>query len=421
MYKLILILGFSLVFLISSLTAQPSDKGKISGMAVDAETGDPLIGANVYLENTTLGSASDLDGNFLILGVPAGKYTLIVSVVGYAETKITDVAVKGGEITKVNIAVQPEILTTEAVVVEAKAVQNTEAALLKSRQKSAAVSDAVSAEAISRAGSGNAADAMKQVTGASVVDGKYVFVRGLGDRYTSTQLNGAELPSTDPYKRSGSIDLIPSNLIDNIQTIKSFTPDKPGDFSGGAVDIKTKDFPDQLKFTVSTSASYNSQEANPSSNPANEKLLSRMTNSFNKQFAPTQWTPPLNQSYSLSTGNQVNLFNRPLGFFFGLTYKSSASSYDNAKYRRWELSSSDVMSTTYNLRDTQTKSNVTWGGLVKASYKFTPNHKISFNGMYNQDAESEARSLEGAYPYDLSEGDVFRASVLSYSERNLKT
>jgi hypothetical protein len=93
MYNLFKVLGFSFIFLISSLVAQSSTKGKISGTAVDAETGDPLIVANVYLENTSLGSASDLDGNFLIMGVQAGNYSLVVSVIGYAETKITDVIV----------------------------------------------------------------------------------------------------------------------------------------------------------------------------------------------------------------------------------------------------------------------------------------------------------------------------------------
>jgi hypothetical protein len=83
----------------------------------------------------------------------------------------------------------------------------------------------------------------------AVVDGKYIYVRGLGDRYTSSQLNGAEIHSVDPYKRGGSIDIIPAGLIDNIQAVKSFTPDKPGDFSGGSVDISTKDFPD--KFLIS--------------------------------------------------------------------------------------------------------------------------------------------------------------------------
>ena len=141
MYNLFKILGFSLIFLITSLAAQSSSKGKISGTAVDAETGDPLIGANVYLENTSLGSASDLDGNFFIAGVPVGNYVLIISVIGYAETKITDVTVKPNEVTKIEIAVQPEILTTDVVIVEAEALQNTEASLLKSRQKSASVSD----------------------------------------------------------------------------------------------------------------------------------------------------------------------------------------------------------------------------------------------------------------------------------------
>ncbi|NIQ04315.1 MAG: TonB-dependent receptor plug domain-containing protein, partial [Aliifodinibius sp.] len=117
---------------------------------------------------------------------------------------------------------------------------NTEALLLKKRQLSNSVSDAISAEAISRTGSGNAAEAMTQVTGASVVDGKYVYIRGLGERYSSTMLNGAELPSADPEKKAVHMDMFPSNLLDNIVTLKTFTPDKPGNFSGGMVDVGTK-------------------------------------------------------------------------------------------------------------------------------------------------------------------------------------
>ena len=465
MLKNILILNIVFLLAFSSSVFCQNSKGKVSGTAVDAETGDPLIGANIYLENTSMGSASDLDGNFLIMGVPAGNYTLIVSVIGYADTKVTDIVVKAGEITKISIAAKPEILTTETVVVEAKALQNTEASLLKSRQKADAVSDAISAEAMAQAGSGNAADAMKQITGVSVVGGKYVYVRGLGDRYTSTQLNGAELPSTDPYRRSGSIDMIPSSMIDNIQTIKSFTPDKPGDFSGGTVDIKTKDFPDKLTFNVSTSGTYNSQSTyngnaigyngsstdwlgmddgkrdipvilkdknvyipttpEASKDPGKKESLIDMTNSFTKDLGPVKWTPPLNQSYALSFGNQVKLFNRPLGFLASFSYKRDNSSYDNGVYQHWELGLPDTLANTLtslkNFKDEQTKDEVLWGGLIKTSYKFAPNHVISFNGMYNQNGESTARYLVGKYIYNTGGNAVYRTSALTYNERTLKT
>jgi len=153
------------------------------------------------------------------------------------------------------VILQTKSFETDEVLISAKAIMNTEASLLAKRQKSIAVS----AEQFQKAGSSNAADAAKQIVGASVVNGKDVYIRGLGDRYTSTNLNGIQIPSADPYKRSGSIDIIPSNLIDNIQAVKSFTPDKPGDFSGGTVDVKTKDFPDQFNLSLSAAAKYNSE------------------------------------------------------------------------------------------------------------------------------------------------------------------
>jgi hypothetical protein len=117
-----------------------------------------------------------LNGKYSILNVPEGNYTLVVSVIGYAETKVENVKVMSEQKTDINIVLKSEILFTDVVIIEAKAIENTEASLMRVRQKSPAVSDAISAEAISQAGSDNAADAMKQVTGASVVEGKYVYV-----------------------------------------------------------------------------------------------------------------------------------------------------------------------------------------------------------------------------------------------------
>lgn len=125
-------------------------EGKIAGQLVDSETGEPLIGANVYLENSSYGAASDLEGYYIIQTVPSGEYTLVVLNVGYAETKITGVKVIDDELTKVDLAVASEIMTSETIIVEAKVLENTDASLLKSRQKSNAISDAVSSETISR-------------------------------------------------------------------------------------------------------------------------------------------------------------------------------------------------------------------------------------------------------------------------------
>jgi len=445
---------------VSLIFAAPSSKGIISGSVVDAQNGEPIVGANIYLESTPLGAASDLDGKFLIENVPPGSYTLVISVIGYSEMHITGLKVKADEIRKLNLAVKPEILTTEVVEVEAKALRNTEAALLKDRQKSAAVSDAISAEAISQAGSGNVAEALKQITGVSVVDGKYIYVRGLGDRYTSTQLNGAEMPGTNPYRKTASIDLIPTDLVENIVTVKSFTPDEPGDFSGGLVNINTKDFPDRLLLSTSISTAFNTQTtfnnngalgfsignlewlgmndgtldlpsivkdknveiptiAQASKDESLAKQLVDITRAFNKEIAPSSLKPPLNQSFSLSMGNQIQVFNRPLGYLMSFSYHRSFSGYDNGIFRRWNQGSKDVMANVFDLTEKKTTQEVLWGGLVKLSYKLRPDHVLSFNGIFNKSGELTARYLQGSYPYDMDANRIFRASVLNFSERTL--
>ncbi len=446
------------VFFYQTLFAD--DMGKIAGTVVDASTGEPMVGANIYLKNSTLGAAADMNGTYVISNIPPATYIVVVSVIGYTEIHIKSVIVKTGQTTKIDVALKPEILTTEVVQVEAKALHNTEASLLKDRQNSAALSDAISAEAIAEAGSDNAADALKQVTGASVVDGKYIYVRGLGDRYTSTMLNGAEMPSTNPYKKTASIDLIPSNLVDNIVTIKSFTPDKPGDFAGGSVDIRTKDFPDRFQVNATLSSSFNTQttlkqngslgfnagntdwlglndgtldlpsllsdknvkipnigEAN--NDPAMAKQLIAMTNSFNKQLGPVNLSAPVNRSLSISTGNQILLFNRPLGYLASFSYNRGFSGYNNGIFRRWVQGSRQVMANVYDLKEQKTSQDVLWGSLFKLAYKISPDHIISVNGIYNKSSEITARNLTGSYPYDMDESRIFQASVLNFSERTL--
>ncbi len=454
---------FFAFFLISTIVAAQS-AGKITGVVVDAETGEPLIGVNVMIKGTTIGSATDLDGKFLLSKLTPKDYTVVVSMIGYTKQIIKNVKVKEKETTHIEVILQTESYETEEVVISAKAVMNTEASLLAKRQKSIEVSDAVSSEQFNKMGSSNAADAAKQIVGATVVNGKDVFVRGLGDRYTSTNLNGAQIPSADPYKRSGSIDIIPSNLIDNIQAVKSFTPDKPGNFSGGAIDIKTKDFPEMLNISFNASAIYNSAisfnnnglsysgsstdwlgyddgsralpdiigkdnwTADVGHAQRNNKLADRIdkvTKSFNPEMTPIKNTAPINQSYALSVGNQYNMFGKQLGVIASLTYKNNHSGYINGKLNRWDRGVADPnksqLDTNMSMNDTRSISEVVLGGLFKTSLKLNPANSISLNFLYNQNGESSARFISGKYPYDIDKEWNYQARTLLYKERNLKS
>ncbi|NOY58198.1 MAG: TonB-dependent receptor [Calditrichaeota bacterium] len=460
-FNLKLLFVFVVILTSNNILLSQKNTGSIAGKVVDAETGDPLPGVNVVIEGTLRGAATDLDGAYRIYGLEPGTYNIVATFIGFGKKKIVGIEVKADQVQKLNFTLSMAVIEGQEVVITAKAARNTEASLLKDRQKAIAVSDAISAEAISQSGAENAADAMKQVTGASVVDGKYVYVRGLGDRYTSTQLNGAELPSTNPYKRAGSIDLIPSNLIDNIVTVKSFTPDKPGNFSGGMVNIITKDFPEKLNVKFSASSSFNSQTTFKSDGPisysggskdwlgmddGSRKLpnfighsapptipstldptalndLAAYSRAFSPQMTPNRIKPPLNQSYSLSIGNQFNIMNKPFGYIASLTYSNSYASYDNGQYNAWNLGSKNATKLTpiFEMNDVKSTHDVLWGGLLKSSYKLNPKNILSLNLIYNVNGESTARYLQGKYDYDLLDriDDLFQSSNISYNERRL--
>jgi TonB-dependent receptor len=439
----------------------PSGKeGKISGKMIDAETGEVLIGVTVQLEGTSLGAITDLDGSFTIRRVPFGTYTLVASMIGYASTKVTEVVVAEGEIANVDLALKSQVIQTEGITVTAKQARNNEASLLKQRQLSNSVSDAISAEAIAQSGSSDAAAAMTRVTGASVVGGKYVYVRGLGDRYSNTRINGSLAPSADPDKQSVPMDMIPTALLDNIVVEKTFTPDKPGNFSGGSVDITTKDMPEGRVMSFSSAASYNTQTtfeegvlANRSAgddwlglgaddrdiadwlkqpltpkdltygdiirDTANAQYMETQSKAINSKMTPVRRTAPINQSYGLSYGDSWSLFDMPLGFISSFTYSRNQAYYSNGRssLRNWS-NPDDTLYVTTDFSDEQGKEEVLWGGLINSSLRPHPNHKLGFNLLYNRNSESSARIVQG-FDYNVAPGQYFRSQSLIYSERTL--
>jgi TonB-dependent receptor len=456
-----MVLGF--LILSNHASAQNTGMGIVSGKIIDGATGEPLFGANAYLINTNFGTAADLEGNYRIANVPAGTYTLRVTYVGYERKEVTGVSVKAGDVVKLDLALNPVVIQGKEVVVTATAIKNSEAALLSERHKSMAVSDAISAEKIARSASGDAGEAMKKVTGASVVDGRYVVIRGLGERYSSTQLNGAELPSSDPDKKSVQLDMFPSNLLENIVTVKSFTPDKPGNFTGGSVNIGTKNFPEKFTLSFSHSSSFNTQSAlnsNFLSYPGGgldwlgmddgtralpdllespdafipdvgsasfdedlAKQLDLLSKSFSPVMGPNRMRSPWNHGFQFSIGNQTRLFGRPLGYLGSLNYSRNYTYYENGTTARWQLTGhvdrTETLNNDFNLTDSKGKDEVSWGGLTNLSYMLHSAHELGLNVMYNRSGESSARYQSGPFPRDLSQDGIYETRTLQYKERSL--
>ncbi len=427
--------------------------GAIVGVVVDAQQGEPLPGANVSIKGTTTGTSTDLNGRYQLKGLEPGTYDVQVSFVGFQQKTVTGVEVRAGETTTLEATLAEETEQLDEVVISAEAARDSEAGLLKKRAKAAAVSDAVSAEMIGRAGAGTVADAMSMVTGASIIEGKYVNVRGLQGRYVDTQLNGSNLPSTDPDGNSVALDVFPSSLIDNVVTTKTFTPDRPGNFTGGSIDITTKAFPEERFATLSISSSFNSevgiggnvlrpvggldavpavaQEANlPGSlvqtfnDDQRAQQLNQLTRAFATSVTPDRQEQLGNWGADASFGNQFSVFGgRSLGMIASLSYDRSFSGYDDGTTARFEQTGalSEGLNPTARYTTQRGLQETLLGGMTGLTFQVAPQHELGLRLLYNQIREKEARIEEGRLPRDLTGDHVFRTRVLRNTERAVRS
>lgn len=229
--------------------------GTIRGMVMDAEFGGPVPDAVLNILETGATTTSTSDGHFRFEAVPAGTYTLTAGKPGYERKILSSVTVTPGALADLAIDLKGEFTEMEEFVVRDLEIENTEteAGLLSLRESSVTLQDSISRDLMSKAGAGDAASALKLVVGASVVDGKYASVRGLSDRYVGVAMNSIRVPSSDPKKRAVHMDIFPAGTIESISVSKTFTPDLPGDYTGGGVNIRTVGIPQEpfVKFAFS--------------------------------------------------------------------------------------------------------------------------------------------------------------------------
>ncbi len=399
--------------------------GQISGKVTDAKSGEVLIGANVILVELATGAAVDLDGSYTIRNVPPGNYTLRFTYVSYAAKVVNNLAVKPGETTKLDVVMQEETIQGQEIVVEASAIMSSESAVLQQQRKAATIGDAVAADQIRRAPDATTGDALRRVTGVAVVDNKFVYVRGTSERYSNTLVNGAQLSSTEPDKKAYAFDTLPSNLLENTVISKSFTPDLPGNFSGGLVQINTIEFPEDFSIRLSVSGAYNTLSTSSgfqvyqggkhdywgiddgtrdlpatingdkviSSNYSKSELQA-IGRSFSNIWAPTGDKAPLNSSYMISIGDGTHLLGKSFGYVGAFSYRNI---YDRIELERNDFNADDTPQ--FEFKGEQNKFSVLWGGLLNLSYKLGDFHKVSFKNLYNRASDDEVTTFLGNY-YD---------------------
>ena len=229
--------------------------GTLRGRIVNAEDGKPVIGARVFVAGTPIDVRSNENGEFSV-PVGAGTYAFSVVAADFATQTIEDVAIASEQETVREVQLTPAGLELPEFVVLEPFVEGSLAAFVEERRTTSAVADVLGAEQISRAGDSDAAGALKRVTGLTLVDGKYVYVRGLGERYSSVLVNGAQVPSPDPTRRVVPLDLFPTEILQGVVIQKTFSPEMPGEFGGGTIQLRTKTYPEDFFLKIGLGVGY---------------------------------------------------------------------------------------------------------------------------------------------------------------------
>ena len=254
--RFIIALTFTVLLSLPGFTQSINLTGRIAN-----PNNEPISGASVIVKPSGRSMISDVEGRFTVSLEPGKKYTLEVSAVSYSSKTIDEVEVGKGLDNHINIILQPSVKQLEGVVVRStssKRQENT-ASLLNFQRNNTALSSVLAADFIRQTPDKNTGEVLKRVAGASIQDNKYVVVRGLSDRYNQALLNDAPMPSSEPDKKAFSFDMIPSAVIDNIIINKTATPDLPGEFAGGLVQVNTRDIPVKSQLSVGLSLGYNTQ------------------------------------------------------------------------------------------------------------------------------------------------------------------
>jgi len=404
-YCLILFLSFPLVY------AQTSG---IKGVVIEDKTGQPLPGATVILSGTDKSRVTGADGAFTFSKVAPGSYSLKVTSMNYLDKEISEVIVVKDEIYTITVSLSDKNnQLDEVVITKTKAKAESVKSLLTQQKNSANVSDGISAETIKRTPDKNTSDVLKRISGASIQDNRFVIIRGLNDRYNAAYLNGAPLPSSESDRKAFSFDIFPANMLDNLIITKTASPDLPGEFAGGVVQINTKAVPDKDFQSITIGSGYNTittwknQKTYEGSNtdwlgfdngkrdmPSNipdietfnaltyqEKAT--IAKSFQSDWAIKDNSFKPNTNFQYTLGRHFEFGDKVFGMLFSLS-NSKTNIYDETERNTFETSDPLLPSVLIKkFNDRNYSEMVLSGALANFSLKFNENHTISFKNIYS--------------------------------------
>jgi outer membrane receptor protein involved in Fe transport len=416
-----LVLLFATIFSIVSNAQTVSVLGKVINLR-----NEPIAGATIKIEETNKQFSANVEGVFRLSLEKNKKYTLLVSSTGYNSKLVSEV-----DASSINeelvIVLEPKIVTGEAIVIRSTRRQESTVALISFQKNNTSLSNGLAADFIKRTPDKNTGEVLKRVSGASIQDNRFVIVRGLSDRYNSAMLNGALLPSTEPDKKAFSFDMLPAAMIDNIIINKTATPEYTGEFSGGLVQVNTRDIPTKRVLSVGIGFGYNNQSTfrDFTSNARNRfdwlgfddgsrnlpdsfpktaqeyRVLGKNAAGLNKQIELTKLfsgdayveqvrsAEPI-KNYVITYANTHSFKNGgQLGTLLSINYRNARLMY-NVGRAFYEADGKNV----FEYNDQQNHFQVTNGAVLNLSY-VKKRSKVSFKNIFNQFFEDNYYSRTG--------------------------
>jgi len=427
--------------------------GSIRGIAKDKATGESLPGVTIILEGTTIGASADAEGGFLIQNVNPGVYTVKASYISYNSTTTENVVVESGKTATVNFLLSQGAVKLQDVTITAERKTNTEASVIAAIKMSPLVSIGISNQQILRSQDKDASEVIRRLPGTSIVDDRFIIVRGLSQRYNSVWLNNTATPSTEADVKAFSFDVIPASVIDNLMIIKSPAPELPADFSGGFIKIATITPPEKNSFFISFGTGYgegttlnsflqdrikgnnfagfsNNKYDLPSGMPSNlgiyetannPEILNRITTlgrSLNKNWSPVSAAAAPDMRFSAGLSKRIKLGSHTLGNITSLTYSNSYN-YDRVIINNYSIYDFKNDRSSYNDQfvDNQYTRSVKTGLMHNWAWYLSDNHKIEFRNLLNEIGTSGITIRDGREWYN--DGRHIRSTELKNLNRTI--
>lgn len=430
-----------------------SQTGILQGVVFDQDSKETIIGATVMIRDLGIGAASDFDGRYIIRNIPAGSYDVTVSYVGYNPLTITGVTIEDGERISLDMVLSMGDSQLGEITVTAYREASTIASVVLDVRYATQVSNGVSRQQIALSQDGNAAQVVQRVPGVTIADNRFVFIRGLSERYNNVLINNSTAPSTEIDKRTFSFDLISSGSLEKMMVYKSGSPDLPGDFAGGVIKLYTVDNVDKNFLKVSMGTGFragttgsefmqsdgsgtdflgfdNGFRALPAEFPRSEDLQGSPRNSelrinsahlLPNNFSPVELVAHPDYSIGVQIGRNSGIFGKQLATVTTLDYSTDFQYYsrDFLRYFEWEDQNIPIIRRFEFTDDSYTKENKV---TVMSNWKLRLNRDnyISFKNLFNQIGDNETIIRNGV-DFIQKPDDALRNYLLGYRSRSIYT